>query len=61
VLKDVGRVVIGAMEKIDLDDMAFVVKSVVTCPVNLIVTLASIVAERDSRHVPCRPFCHISS
>jgi hypothetical protein len=48
VSKDLGSFVMGAMEKIDLDEMALVVKSVATCSVNLIAALASIVAERDS-------------
>jgi hypothetical protein len=48
VLKDLGSVVVGAKEKIDLDEMALVVKSVATCSVNLFTALASVVAERDS-------------
>jgi hypothetical protein len=51
VLKDLGSFVIGAMAKIDLDEMALVVKSVATCSVNLIAALASIVAERDSLNI----------
>jgi hypothetical protein len=53
VLKDLGSFVIpvGAKEKIDLDEMALVVKSVATCSVNLITAHASAVAERDSLNI----------
>jgi hypothetical protein len=51
VLKDLGSFVIGAKEKIDLGEMALVIKSVATCSVNLITALASAVAERDSLNI----------
>jgi hypothetical protein len=47
-LKDLGCFVITAIEKISVDEMAAVVKSIATCSVNLIAGLTNIVAERDS-------------
>jgi hypothetical protein len=51
VLKDLGSFVIGSKEKIGLDEMALVIKSVATCSVNLITALASAVAESDSLNI----------
>ena len=42
--------VIDAIEEIDNDEMELVVKSIVTCSVELIAGLARIMAERDSRN-----------
>jgi hypothetical protein len=63
VLKDLGSFVIGAEEKIDLDEMSLVVKSVATCSVNLITALRRAVAERDSLHIASHSLalCLISS
>jgi hypothetical protein len=44
------------MEKIDLDEMPLVVKSVTTCSVNLIPALASTFAARDSLNIASHSF-----
>ena len=49
VLADLGSFVLAATEEIGADEMAAVVKSVATCCVELFASLASIMAERDSR------------
>jgi hypothetical protein len=47
------------MEKIDLDEMPLVVKSVATCSVNLIPALASTVAACDSPNIASHSFPHV--
>jgi hypothetical protein len=47
-LKNLGCFVNTAIEKISVDEMAAIVKSIATCSVNLVAGLTIIVAERDS-------------
>jgi hypothetical protein len=50
VLKDLGSFVLTAMETIDVEEMAEVIKSIATCSVNLIAGLERIVAKLDLRN-----------
>jgi hypothetical protein len=49
-LKDLGSFVMTAMETIDVEEMAEVIKSIAICSVNLIAGLERIVAKLDLRN-----------